>query len=123
MVRCHVPPGTDSGEAAMLHGADRGNDAAAKPAERLRTHVTFGESVMIRIDAGDCTTAALRQMTAEQLLDFGTRHVVYLKSGMRDGEQTFMLHGADGAALVMFDTIEEAVQTAAENGLSFAAIH
>ena len=38
------------------------------------------------IDAGDQTTAVLRQITAEQLLHLGTRQVVYLKSGMRDGE-------------------------------------
>jgi hypothetical protein len=77
---------------------------------------------MICIVAGGCTTAAMRQMTAEQLLHLGTRQVVYLKSGIRDGELAFMLHGADGASLVAFDTIEEAVQTAVENGLSLAAI-
>ncbi|HXA26078.1 MAG TPA: hypothetical protein VNW90_27670 [Acetobacteraceae bacterium] len=65
----------------------------------------------------------MRQMTAEQLLHLGTRQVVYLKSGIHDGELAFMLHGADGASLVAFDTIEEAVQTAVENGLRLAAIH
>ena len=28
----------------------------------------------------------------------GARHVVYLKAGIRNGELTFMLHGADGAS-------------------------
>jgi hypothetical protein len=39
-------------------------------------------------------------MTPKQLLHLGTRRVVYLKSGMRDGEQAFMLHGVDGASLI-----------------------
>ena len=71
----------------------------------------------------DSVSSALRHITAEQLLHLGTRQVVYLKSGMRDGELAFMLYSADGTFLVTFDTIEEAVQTVTENGLSFAVVH
>ena len=39
---------------------------------------------------------ALKQMTSEQLLDLGMNQVVYLKSGMCDGEMLFLLIGADG---------------------------
>jgi hypothetical protein len=71
----------------------------------------------------DSVSSALRHITAEQLLNLGTRQVVYLKSGMHDGGLAFILYGADGTSLVTFDTIEEAVQTVTENGLSFAALH
>jgi hypothetical protein len=74
------------------------------------------------IDAGERTTV-LRQITAEQLLHLGTRQVVYLKVGLHDGELAFMLYSADGTPLVMVDTVETAVETAAERGLSFVAVH
>jgi hypothetical protein len=71
----------------------------------------------------DSVSSALRHITTEQLLHLGTRQVVYLKSGMRDGELAFILYGADGTSLVTFDTIEEAVQAVTENGLGFAPVH
>ena len=74
------------------------------------------------INAGERTTV-LRQITAEQLLHLGTRQVVYLKVGLHDGELAFMLYSADGTPLVMVDTVEMAVETAAEHGLSFVAVH
>jgi hypothetical protein len=54
--------------------------------------------------AGDQRTAALRQMTVAQLLHLGTRQVVYLKTSMCVGEQSFVLHDAGGTPLVMVDT-------------------
>ena len=60
-----------------------------------------GEPGEKMIDAGERTTAALRQMTAEQLLHLGTRQVVYLKTGKCDGEQAFGVFGADGTPLVV----------------------
>jgi hypothetical protein len=78
---------------------------------------------MIRIDAEGCTTATLRHITAEQLLHLGTRQVVYLKSGMRDGKLALILYSADGTPLVTLDTLEEVVQMVAANGLSFASVH
>ena len=77
----------------------------------------------IMIDAGSQTVAALRQMTMEQLLHLGTHQVVYLKAGMHDGEQAFLLYGADGTPLVMVDTVEAAAEMAAEYGLGFVAVH
>jgi hypothetical protein len=71
----------------------------------------------------DSGTDTLRQMTAEQLLQLGGRHVVYLKAAMRGGKQTFILYGANGATLMAFDTIEEAVERVDAHGLSFAAVH
>jgi hypothetical protein len=67
--------------------------------------------------------SSLRQISSEELLHLGTRQIVYLKSGMCDGEMAFRLYGADGTDLETFDSIEDAVQTVDENGLSFASIH
>jgi hypothetical protein len=75
------------------------------------------------IDAGNQTTVALRHITAEQLLHLGTRQVVYLKAGLHDGVVAFMLYSADGTPLVMVDTVETAVEMAAESGLGFVAVH
>jgi hypothetical protein len=71
----------------------------------------------------DSGTHTLRQMTAEQLLQLGRHHVVYLKSGMRGGMRIFMLYGANGSPLMAFDTVAEAVETVDANGFSFAAVH
>lgn len=75
------------------------------------------------IAAENSRTTALRQMTPEQLRHLGIRQVVYLRSGMCDGELAFVLHGADGATLVMTDDVETAVEIAAKHGLAFATIH
>ena len=64
-----------------------------------------------------------RQMTAAQLLQLGKRQVVYLKARMRDADLVFMLYGAEGALLMKFDSVEEAVETVAANGLNFATVH
>ena len=83
----------------------------------------MGESGETMIDAADQKTAALRQMSVEQLLHLGTRQVAYLKSGMRNGELLFMVYGADGTPLVMVDAVETAVEMAAQHGLGFVAVH
>ena len=49
--------------------------------------------------SADRRAAALRQMTADQLLDLGTRQVVYLRAGTYDGERLFVLYAADGEPL------------------------
>jgi hypothetical protein len=67
--------------------------------------------------------SALRQMTAQQLLQLGTRLVVYLKAGMHDGERLFVLYGADGSPLAIADAVETAVELADERGLAFVTVH
>ena len=83
----------------------------------------MGEPGATMIDAADQKTAALRQMSVEQLLHLGTRQVAYLKSGMRNGELLFMVYGADGTPLVMVDAVETAVEMATQHGLGFVAVH
>ena len=67
--------------------------------------------------------AALRQMTAEQLLHLGARQVVYLRSSMCDGASLLVLYGADGSAIARPDDVETAVEMVAEWGLHLASIH
>ena len=62
-------------------------------------------------------------MTSKQLPDLGMNQVVYLKSGMSDGKLLFVLFGADGTPVVVADTVDAAVETAIEQGLSFVAVH
>jgi len=62
-------------------------------------------------------------MTVEQLLQLGTRQVVYLKAGLHDGEVAFVLYRADGIPLIAVDDVETAVEMVAEKGRSFATIH
>ena len=88
----------------------------------MQMHPTAGTS-KTRIDAGDRRTAALRHMTAEQFLHFGERHLVYMKSGICDGEMLFVLFAADGAPLVAADDVESALDMAAERGLTFVPVH
>ncbi len=67
--------------------------------------------------------SALRQMTSEQLLGLGMNQVVYLKSGICDGEMLFVLFGADGTPVITTDDVDAAVEEAIEQGLSFVAVH
>jgi hypothetical protein len=62
-------------------------------------------------------------MTSEQLLNLGRDQVVYLKSGMCDGKMLFVLFGAKGTPAVVADTVDAAVETAIEHGLSLVAVH
>jgi hypothetical protein len=73
--------------------------------------------------SSDQLITALRQMTVEQLLQLGTRQVVYLKAGTHDGEMAFVLYGADGASLMAFDSFEDVVDMVAANGLYLAVTH
>ena len=73
--------------------------------------------------SADRRVAALRQMTADQLLDFGTRQLAYLRTGMCDGERLFVLYRADGMPLAIVGDVETAVEVAAEHALEFVAVH
>ena len=73
--------------------------------------------------SADRRTAALRQMTADQLLGLGTYRVAYLRAGTYDGERLFVLYGADGVPLAAVDNVEAAVELATEHGLEFIAVH
>jgi hypothetical protein len=74
-------------------------------------------------NGADRQTATLRQMTVDQLLDLGTSRVVYLRSGMWDSERLFTLFGANGVPWATVDSVETAVEIAAEHGLAFVSVH
>lgn len=67
--------------------------------------------------------SALRQITAQQLLQLGTNQIVYLKAGISDGKPLVVLYGADGEPLALVETVETAVAMAAEHGLAFVSVH
>jgi hypothetical protein len=71
----------------------------------------------------DLRAAALRQMSSEELRSLGTRQVVYLRSGMRNGELAFVVYSADGTPLIVVDAVETALEMVSEQGLGFVAIH
>ena len=57
------------------------------------------------IDIGYLPGDALRRITPEQLLYLGMRRAAYLRTGIFYGRPYFMLHGADGVPLEIFDTV------------------
>ena len=69
------------------------------------------------------TADTLHGISTEQLRYLGTRHLVYLKALVRNGESTFVIYGADGTPLEAVDAVETAFEKAALNGLCLVAIH
>jgi hypothetical protein len=49
--------------------------------------------------------------------------VVYLKVGTCDGEQAFVVFGANGTPLVVVEDVETAVETVAKHGLGLVTLH
>jgi hypothetical protein len=68
-------------------------------------------------------TAALRHITAEQLLRLGKRQIAYLRAGLHEGEPIFILVGADGVPVVMVESIEGAAGAAMHLSLELVAVH
>ncbi len=68
-------------------------------------------------------TADARHMTTMQLRRLGMCSVVYLRSGLIDGQVAYAIHGADGAAMAVVEDIDLAVELVCESGLAFVAVH
>ena len=68
-------------------------------------------------------TPVLRQITAEQLLHLGTRQMVYLKSGMRDGEQPSWSTALTQSPLSSSMTLQQRSRMAHVHGLGFVTVH
>ena len=72
--------------------------------------------------SADRRTAALRQMTADQLLDLGSaRSSIYERARMM--AKGSVLYGADGVPLARVDDVETAFEVAAEHDPEFVAVH
>jgi hypothetical protein len=84
---------------------------------------SMGDPSEALTDSRDQMIARLRHITAEQLRHLGARQVVYLKAGTRDGEQAFVVFGADGTPLVVVDNLETAAAMVARHGLDFVTLH
>jgi hypothetical protein len=65
----------------------------------------------------------VRHMTTAQLRRLGVRSVVYLRSGIIDGQVAYAIHGADGAPMAVVEDIDLAVELVSEQGMAFVAVH
>ena len=74
-------------------------------------------------ETSDQLIAALRRMTVEQLLQLGTRQVVYLKAGMHDGELAPSHSTAPTGPSSRHRHLRGGGGVVAANGLNFVAIH
>ena len=73
--------------------------------------------------AAEQRTAALRQMTVEELLHLGKRRVAYLKGRQDDEGVLFVLYAADGSVITVTDDIADVEETATDLGLRFINVH
>jgi len=67
--------------------------------------------------------ADVRRMTSAQFRRLGVRSVVYLRSGLLNGETAFVIHAADGIPMAVVQDVESAVALASEHGMAFVAVH
>jgi len=67
--------------------------------------------------------ADVRQMTPTQLRDLGVPSLVYLRSGIADGQIAYAIYAADGTAVAVVDDPEVAIELVAEHGLTFVTVH
>jgi hypothetical protein len=77
----------------------------------------------MRTSTPDTALYALRNITREKFLYFGISQVVYLKVGLRDAEQVFVIYAADGRPLEAFGTIEDAWERIDQSGFGLVTVH
>ena len=65
----------------------------------------------------------LLDMTPEQLLYYSTSRMVYLKTGIYDGERAFVIYDTEGRPIEAVDAIEDVWARIAERGLGLATVH
>ena len=74
-------------------------------------------------EAFDTRIADVRHITEAQLLRLGVHSIVYLRRGTLDGEAAYAIHAADGTRVAIVEDVELALELAAENGMTFVAVH
>jgi hypothetical protein len=77
----------------------------------------------MRMITPDIELFALRHITPEKFLYFGIGQVVYLKVGLRDAEQVFVIYAADGRPLEAVDTLEDAWERIDQSGFGLVTVH
>jgi hypothetical protein len=67
--------------------------------------------------------ADLRHMTRSELRRLGMPRLVYLRSGMIDGQPAVAIHAADGTAMAVVEDVDVALELVAENNMTFVPVH
>jgi hypothetical protein len=67
--------------------------------------------------------SALRHITPEKFRCLGISQVVYLKVGLRDAEQVFVIYAADGRPLESADTLEDAWERIGQSGFGLVTVN
>jgi hypothetical protein len=80
----------------------------------------LGESIGREMDTA---AADVRHMTTAQLRRLGVHSVVYLRSGMMNGQIAYAIHGADGSRMTVVEDIDLAVELVTDLGMAFVAVH
>jgi hypothetical protein len=65
----------------------------------------------------------LRQISSAELRRLGMSQLVYLRSGMVDGQTVYAIHAADGTAMAVVEDLELAVDLVSTHDLAFVAVH
>ncbi len=73
--------------------------------------------------AAELTSADLRLMTRNDLLQLGVPRLVYLRCGTIDGHPAYAIHAADGTAMAVVEDVEVAIELASEHDMTFVAVH
>ena len=62
-------------------------------------------------------------MSTAQFRRLGVRSVVYLRSGLLNGEVAYAIHAADGIPMAVVDDVDAAVALGNEHGMASVAVH
>jgi hypothetical protein len=73
--------------------------------------------------AAELTSADLRRMTRNELLQLGVPRLAYLRCGTIDGHPAYAIHAADGTAMAVVEDVEVAIELASEHDMTFVAVH
>ena len=64
-----------------------------------------------------------RHMTSAQLRRLGMPWLVYLRSGMINGQVAYAIHAADGTPMAVVEDVEVALDLASANHMTFVSVH
>lgn len=73
--------------------------------------------------APDGSILDVRHMTTTQLRELGVPTLVYLRSGLLNGEVAYAIHAADGTPMAVVEDIDVAVELVCERGMALVAVH
>lgn len=65
----------------------------------------------------------LKEISPQDFLNFGMHDIAYVNDVVVDGENTFVIHAADGTPLSTAESFDSALVTIRQNDLEAASIH